>query len=518
MALALTKLHAGCASSAVASRRARLGCLPPGLAAAPAAAAPLQRATRPARRAAPLARGAAKQHLYTAAPGALDAPSPGFDSIAAALEDLAAGKFVVVLDDEDRENEGDLIIAGDKVTTEAMAFMVEFTSGVICIALPGADLDRLRLPLMVDSRENDESMYTAFTVTVDLRHGTTTGISAADRAATIRALSDPAASADAFRRPGHIFPLRYRDGGVIVRPGHTEAAVDLSRLAGCSPAGVLCEIVDKDDGSMQRTPQLLAFAAAHGLKCITIADLIRYRLRHEQLLQPVSSAPLHTRHGDFVAHVFRSAVDGKEHAALTCGAVGQQQKQQRQQQQQQQAGGVLAAVHAQSSLVDVFGSLHCGREGFLDGALAALAAEGEGVLLYVSPHQDGSDDGGSGAGGVASGGMAAELEAYARQQRACSANGAGASGRASPLADLRDAAAAAHMLRHLGVGSVRLLSDRDADAQRLGAFGVEVAGLAGGAAAAAGAGGGSGGGAALNGAAHAPGGGAFGARRPTAAV
>ena len=426
----------------------------------------------------------------------LDAPSPGFDSIEDALRDLAAGKFVVVLDDEDRENEGDLIIAGDKVTTEAMAYMVDYTSGVICIALPGADLDRLRLPLMVDSRENNESMYTAFTVTVDLKEGTTTGISAADRAATIRALSDAGASPDDFRRPGHIFPLRYRDGGVIVRPGHTEAAVDLARLAGCAPAGVLCEIVDKADGSMQRTPQLRAFAKAHGLKCITIADLIRYRLRHERLLERAAAAPLATRHGDFTAHVFRSAVDGREHAALVCGAAAAG------------AGNAapLVAVHAQSSLVDVFGSLHCGRAGFLDQSLAAVAAAGAGVVLYVSAHGGG---GGSDNAAATSGGMAAELEAYAASQRACSADGASSSGSdgegaggggGSVMADLRDAAAAAHMLRELGVERLRLLNGAGGDAQRLAAFGLAVESSGGG-----GLGGGLGGGAALNGHAAAAG-------------
>ncbi|KAI8470522.1 MAG: bifunctional GTP cyclohydrolase [Monoraphidium minutum] len=413
----------------------------------------------------------------------MDAPSSGFDSIASALEDLAAGKFVVVLDDEDRENEGDLIIAGDKVTTEAMAFMVEYTSGVICIAMPGADLDRLRLPLMVDSRENNESMYTAFTVTVDLKDGTSTGISAADRAATIRAMADPAAAAADFRRPGHIFPLRYRDGGVLVRPGHTEAAVDLSRLAGSYPAGVLCEIVDKADGSMQRTPQLLAFSKAHGLKCITIADLIRYRLRHEQLLECVATAPLSTRHGEFTAHVFRSAVDGAEHAALVCGggggggaAAGQQQR------------GVLTAVHAQSALVDVFGSLHCGREGFLDQSLAALAAEGAGVLLYIHAHQEQSGGGGAAGGGD---GMAAELLAHAAAQRECAVDGGGGGGGGEgALGDLRDDAVAAQMLRHLGVPRVRLLGGGEADAARLRAFGLDTAA----------AGGGGGGGSGVNGA------------------
>lgn len=207
--------------------------------------------------------------------------SLGFATIPEALQDVAMGKFVVVLDDEGRENEGDLIMAGSKVTPKAMAFMVEHTSGVVCLAMEGADLDRLRLPLMVESAENEEAMRTAFTVTVDLIEGISTGISASDRSKTIRQLSDPCSQPHHFRRPGHIFPLRYHPGGVIARPGHTEAAVDLARLAGCTPAGVLCEVVDKRDGSMARTPYLLRFANEHGLKCITIQDLIDHRLRRE---------------------------------------------------------------------------------------------------------------------------------------------------------------------------------------------------------------------------------------------
>eukprot|EP00884_Botryococcus_braunii_P002299 jgi/Botrbrau1/1206/Bobra.0163s0014.1 len=204
-------------------------------------------------------------------------PSPsGFHSIEAALLDIAAGRFVVVLDDEDRENEGDLIIAADKVTPEAMHFMVEHTSGVVCVGMEGRDLDRLALPLMVPSRENEEAMSTAFTITVDAREGTSTGISAEDRSRTIRLLADPTSLPGDFKRPGHIFPLRYREGGVVRRPGHTEASVDLARLAGCYPAGALCEIVNREDGSMARTPQLLEFAREHNLKAITIADLIKY--------------------------------------------------------------------------------------------------------------------------------------------------------------------------------------------------------------------------------------------------
>lgn len=495
MALLQCQMHSMCSGHRHLSSRAYRVQLP-------AAVVPVRAAVQRARTI--QASGTAKQHLYTQLVGPLDVPSPGFDSIASALEDLAAGKFVVVLDDEDRENEGDLIIAGDKVTTEAMAHMVEYTSGVICIAMPGDDLDRLRLPLMVDSRENNESMYTAFTITVDLKHGTSTGISAADRAATIRAMSDPASKPDDFRRPGHIFPLRYRTGGVLVRPGHTEAAVDLSRLAGSYPAGVLCEVVNKQDGSMQRTPQLLAFAKQHGLKCITIADLIRYRLRHEQLLERVASAPLHTRHGDFTAHVFRSHVDGSEHVALVCGSSSNSGSSGMQQQQQQSSGGVLTAVHAQSSLVDVFGSLHCGKEGFLDQSLSAIAAEGSGVLLYVKTHEqpDGS--------AVSSGsGMAAELQAYAALQQECRVSGGDGSSSSSisrALGDLRDDATVAQMLRLLGVQRVRLLSTHKEDAQRLEAFGVEVAGLS--------SGGGSGG-ARANGLSHGPNG-TVGLRSPAA--
>ena len=313
------------------------------------------------------------------------------------------------------------------------------------------------------------------------------GISAADRAATIRALADPAASAADFRRPGHIFPLRYRQGGVITRPGHTEAAVDLARLSGSAPAGVLCEIVNRADGSMARTPQLLAFAQEHGLKCITIADMIRYRLRHEQLLQQVASAQLDTRYGTFRALCFRSLVDGAEHVALVAGDVVAAQ-----QQQQQQGGGVLARVQQQRRLIDVFGSLHCGQGPFLDQALQAIAAEGTGVVLYVAAHQ---------ADGTCSSSLAAELQEYAAAQEECSipssssgsssgssaassssgsdgwvsSNRAGPSSSLSP--DLRDTAAAAHMLRHLGVTKVRLMSEDESEAQRLRCCGVEVVGL-----------------------------------------
>lgn len=338
--------------------------------------------------------------------------------------------------------------------------------------MEGKDLDRLQLPLMVRSAENEESMYTAFTITVDLRKGTTTGISAADRAATLRAMADPTVSPDDFRRPGHIFPLRYRPGGVIVRPGHTEAAVDLARASGSYPAGVLCEIVDRDNGSMARTPKLMQFAQQHGLKIVTIADLIRYRLRHEQMLQQVAVAPLETRHGSFTAHCFRSLVDGTEHAALVSGDIGNGQQQ-----------AVLARVQLQQQLTDVFGALQCGQGPFLDQAMQEIAAVGSGVVLYVQSK--------TGRG------LAAELEAFARSQQSCSTTtsspaansssndslaGANRSGASSSLSnDLRDAAAAAHMLKHLGLTSVQLLTDEQSEAQQLRCCGIntQVVGLPG---------------------------------------
>ena len=207
-------------------------------------------------------------------------PSFGFSTIPAAIAAVARGEAVVVLDDEDRENEGDLILAAEHATPESLAHMVRYTSGVICIGMRGEDLDRLEIPLMVESKKNKDAMLTAFTVTVDLKDGTTTGISAADRAATLRALADPSSVPDTFNKPGHIFPLRAREGGVVTRPGHTEAAVDLSRLAGCHPAGVLSELVN-DDGTMQRTPDLLKFGAEHDLHVITIKSLVEYIQEHE---------------------------------------------------------------------------------------------------------------------------------------------------------------------------------------------------------------------------------------------
>src|SRR6478752_9991036 len=241
-----------------------------------------------------------------------------FDEVERAIDAVKRGEFVVVVDDEDRENEGDFIIAAEKMTPDKMAFMIRYTSGVICLPLEGDRLDELQLPLMVAGNENTEGQRTAFTVSVDARIGTTTGISAADRCATVLALIDPATKSADLARPGHIFPLRYREGGVLKRAGHTEAAVDLARLAGLTPAGVLAEVVN-EDGSMARGPSLVKFAQEHDLLIISIADLVRYRRHREKLVRRVSEARIPTDFGDFTAHVFESLIDDTEHVAFVMG-------------------------------------------------------------------------------------------------------------------------------------------------------------------------------------------------------
>ncbi|MFM7508536.1 MAG: 3,4-dihydroxy-2-butanone-4-phosphate synthase, partial [Actinomycetota bacterium] len=246
------------------------------------------------------------------------AAGSAFASIDAAVEAMARGEIVVVVDDEDRENEGDLIMAADAATPEKIAFFVRHTSGVICAPLTGERLDALQIPLMV--RDNTESHRTAFTYSVDLVHGTSTGISAADRSATLLALTDPETRPGDLARPGHIFPLRYAEGGVLKRAGHTEAAVDLARLAGRAPAGVLCEIVN-DDGTMARVPDLVGFCEEHGLLMVSIAQLIRYRRQTEKLVRRVAEARIPTEWGDFTCYVYESVLDGEQHVALVRGAV-----------------------------------------------------------------------------------------------------------------------------------------------------------------------------------------------------
>jgi len=295
-----------------------------------------------------------------------------FASIEDALKAIADGKPVVVVDDESRENEGDLIMAADRATPENIAFFVRYTSGVICAPMEGERLDELDLPQMV--QHNTEQHRTAFTVSVDYRYGTTTGISAADRARTILALTGEGGNRDVragdFARPGHIFPLRAREGGVLTRAGHTEAAVDLARMAGCYPAGAICEIVN-DDGSMMRLPDLIPFAQEHDLHLISIADLIAYRRRTERLVECIETAPFETCHGPFEAHIYRSLVDGTEHLALVKGDLDTVSE------------PVLVRVHAASAIDDVFGGMRGAGRSLVDLAMARLAAERAAVFLYL---------------------------------------------------------------------------------------------------------------------------------------
>jgi 3,4-dihydroxy 2-butanone 4-phosphate synthase/GTP cyclohydrolase II len=288
-----------------------------------------------------------------------------------ALHRVARGEPVVVVDDADRENEGDLILAAEKATPQAIAFVLRHTSGVVCVALPGERCDALHLPPMV--AHGGDAQGTAFTVTVDARRGTTTGISAADRATTARALAGAASKPDDFARPGHVFPLRARGGGVLERRGHTEAAVDLARMAGLSPAGVLCELAH-DDGTMMRPLALESFARAHGLALLRIEDLVAYRRRTEPIVEHVAEARLPTRHGPFTAHVFRDVIDGGEHLALVRGEV-------------RGAERVLVRVHSECVTGDLFGSLRCDCGEQLDAALARVAGEGCGAVVYLRGHE-----------------------------------------------------------------------------------------------------------------------------------
>jgi 3,4-dihydroxy 2-butanone 4-phosphate synthase / GTP cyclohydrolase II len=291
--------------------------------------------------------------------------------VAEAIERIARGDMVVVVDDPDRENEGDLVLAAEKATPDKIAFMVHHTSGVLCVAMPEARCDALGLPLMVPAGRDTHG--TAFTVTVDARRGTTTGISAADRAATIRALANESSRPSDFMRPGHVFPLRARDGGVLARRGHTEAASDLSRLAGLAPLGALCELID-DQGAMMRLPALEDFGRSHGLAIIHIEDLVAHRRRTEPIVEPVAQARLPTRYGPFVVFVFRDVVDGREHVALVRGEV-------------RGASDVLVRVHSECVTGDLFGSQRCDCGAQLDAALERVARAERGVVVYLRGHE-----------------------------------------------------------------------------------------------------------------------------------
>jgi 3,4-dihydroxy 2-butanone 4-phosphate synthase/GTP cyclohydrolase II len=361
-----------------------------------------------------------------------------------ALAAIAAGEFVLVVDDENRENEGDLIIAAEKITAEKVAFMVRYTSGLICLPTTGERLDELGLPLMV--LENTDSHKTAFTISVDAIGLTTTGISAADRAATISAFVNPDIGPSALTRPGHIFPLRYREGGVLVRPGHTEAAVDLARGAGLFPAGVLCEVV-RDDGEMARGLELERFAAEHDIPLITIEDLINYRWRTEALVTREVETSLPTEHGMFRVFGYRSSVSGSEHVALVYGDVAG-------------ADDVLTRVHSRCLTGDVFHSRRCDCGPQLDAAMARIVSEGLGIITYNETHE------GRGIG------LLAKLRAYQLQDEGRDTVDANLE-LGFPV-DARHYAVEAQILNDLKVSSVRLMTNNPLKIDALRRFGVDV--------------------------------------------
>ncbi|KAJ6413651.1 hypothetical protein OIU84_006452 [Salix udensis] len=423
----------------------------------------------------------------------LDRPTEGCASIPEAIEDIHQGKMVIVVDDEDRENEGDLVMAASKATPEAMAFFVKHGTGIVCVSMKAEDLERLELPLMVTHKENEEKLCTAFTVSVpiswrkrgkergavrvskkiwvlgdggqkllfatcaplqlggnglDAKHGTSTGVSARDRATTIVALASKDSKPEDFNRPGHIFPLRYREGGVLKRAGHTEASADLAMLAGLEPVAVLCEIVD-DDGSMARLPRLRQFAQAENLKIISISDLIRYRRKRDRLVELAAAAPIPTMWGPFKAYCYRSLLDGIEHIAMVKGEIG---------------GGkdILVRVHSECLTGDIFGSARCDCGNQLALAMKQIEEAGRGVLVYLRGHE------GRGIG------LGHKLRAYNLQDDG--RDTVEANEELGLPVDSREYGIGAQMLRDLGVRTMKLMTNNPAKYVGLKGYGLAVAG------------------------------------------
>jgi 3,4-dihydroxy 2-butanone 4-phosphate synthase/GTP cyclohydrolase II len=370
------------------------------------------------------------------------------DSILDPIEDviaaMARGEIVVIVDDEDRENEGDFIMAAEFATPEKLAFIVRYSTGVVCCPLTDERCDDLRLPLMVE--QNTESQRTAFTDTVDLIEGTSTGISAADRAATLRALADPTLTYKAFARPGHIFPLRARQGGVLKRAGHTEAAVDLARLAGCQPAGIICEI-QNDDGTMMRLNDLRTFCNEHGLLLSSIAQLIEYRRHNERLVERMGEASVPTEFGSFTCVAYRSTIDGVEHLAFVKGEVSS-------------STPVLVRVHSECLTGDVFGSRRCDCGPQLAAAMSIVNTEGSGVIVYLRGHE------GRGIG------IGHKIRAYSLQDQGFDTVDANTE-LGLPI-DSREYGIGAQILADLGVQQIRLMTNNPAKYGGLGGYGLSV--------------------------------------------